>query len=369
MRSLILIVSVFFISTEIYSQGCCSGGSGSPIAGGASAGVLLDRQMEIAANYQYIQTNKFYSGDKDTSKLFDNFYSNYLYFKVGYGLTKDLTMSIETGYFINKTQYGLDKIDTVKSGGIGDLILFPKYDIYNRTTESKRTEITLGLGYKIPLGSYNDSTVVYTNPYTHKQTFTTSPPTVQATTGSNDFIFYGFFFRGYPLKKFRIFANVLYIRKGFNPLGEKFGDYASVGLFFGRTFFEKLGVTLQVKGEHIAKMQYDKKIDYLAMYNVDVFSTGSRKVFFVPQISFTQKNFTIFASSEIPLYQYVNKVQVGSQYQATVGISYKFFTVSAKSKVGKTDGKDLYQCEMKCRGGESDKPGKCRVCGMDLIKQ
>src|SRR5438445_8056271 len=101
MRSLILITSIFFISTEIHSQGCCSGGSGSPIAGGASAGVLLDRQMEIAANYQYIQTNKFYAGDRDTSKLFDNFHSNYLYFKVGYGITKDLTMSIETGYFIN----------------------------------------------------------------------------------------------------------------------------------------------------------------------------------------------------------------------------------------------------------------------------
>ena len=65
-------------------------------------------------------------------------------------------------------------------------------DILNRTTDSKRTEITLGMGYKIPIGSYNDSTVVYTNPTTGQKYYTTSPPTIQPTTGSQDFIFYGF---------------------------------------------------------------------------------------------------------------------------------------------------------------------------------
>ena len=77
-------------------------------------------------------------------------------------------MSVESGYFINKTQIGINRVDTFASKGFGDLILFPRYDVLNRTTETRRTEITLGLGLKIPLGMHDDSTVVYTNQTTGK---------------------------------------------------------------------------------------------------------------------------------------------------------------------------------------------------------
>ena len=214
---------------------------------------------------------------------------------------------------------------------------------------------------------HDDSTVVYTNPTTGKKYYTTSPPTVQPTNGSNDFIFYGFFYRGFPLKKFSLFSSVLYIRKGWNSLGQKFGDYSSVGLFASKTFFKKLGVTLQVKGEWVGEMQYDKNVDMLALYNVDVTSTGGRKIFFVPQLNFTHNNFTIYALSEIPLYQYVNGTQVGSQHQITTGVAYRFNAY--KSKIKKSSAGEAYMCPMKCEGGDSNKPGKCSVCGMDLNKQ
>ena len=210
--------------------------------------------------------------------------------------------------------------------------------------------------------------MVYTNPTTGKKYYTTSPPTVQPTNGSNDFIFYGFLYRGYPEKKFRIFTNLIYIKKGWNPLGQKFGDYASIGLYAGQTFFKKLGVTLQVKGEWVGKMQYDKNVDMLAFYNIDVTSTGGRKVFIVPQLSFTHKDFTLYALSEFPVYQYVNGTQVGSQFQATVGISYRFFAYRSIVKKAQKEGA-AYICPMKCEGSLSDKPGKCPVCGMDLIKE
>ena len=325
----ILIFAITLLFTEyIHAQGCCSGGSGSPIAGGASQGVLQDRQMEIAGNYQYFSTDKFFTQDRDTSRFFDNLNSNYLYMRLAYGVTKDFTMSIESGYFLNKTQFGLDGADTIRSSGIGDLILFPRYDILNTTSETRRTEITIGLGYKIPLGKYNDSTVVFFDPDTGEKLYTTSPPTVQPTNGSQDFIFYGFFFRGYPLKNFRLFANALYMKKGWNALGQKFGDYSSVGLFASKTFFEKLGVTLQLKGENVAQA---KNID-MDLYGIDVTSTASRKIFFVPQLSFSHNSFTIYALSEIPIYQYLQGTQIGSKYQITTGISYRFFTYKTASE-------------------------------------
>lgn len=368
MRSLFLAGFILF-SAKLISQGCCSGGSGSPIAGGASQGVLLDRQMEIAASHQYVYTNKFLAGDRDTAAQLDHFQSNYLYFRLAYGVTKDFTMSVETGYFINKTQMGIDNSDTVTSSGIGDLILFPRYDLLNHTEEKKRTEITVGLGYKIPLGKYNDSTLVYVNPNTGQKYYTTSPPTIQPTNGANDFIFYGFLYRGYPLKNFRVFSNMLYVRKGWNPLGQKFGDYASVGLFAGKTFFDRLGITLQLKGELIGKMNYDKNIDMLALYNIDVHATGSRKIFFVPQINYTYKNFTIYALDEIPLYQYVNATQVASKVQMTFGLSYRFFTYKSKiiSPTGETT-EVIYNCPMHPEV-ISSVPAKCPKCGMELEKK
>jgi hypothetical protein len=326
--SFITIIVAFF--GEAYSQGCCSGGSGSPIAGGASQGVLQERQFEIAVNHQYLSTDRFLSGDRDTALLFDNLNSNYLYGRLAYGVTQKFTMSIETGYFINKTQYGLEKQDTVKSSGIADLILFPRYNLYTRNTELTKTEITIGMGFKIPVGKYNDSTVVYRDPRTNVKYYTTSPPTVQPTNGSQDFIFYGFLFRGYTEKKFRLFANMIYIKKGWNPMGQKFGDYSSIGLFAGQTIMKNIAVTMQVRGELVTKMKYDKNIDMLALYNIDVHSTGSRKVFVSPQVSYVKDNFILYAMYEYPLYQYLNGTQVGSQHQVTAGLSYRFFAGSGK---------------------------------------
>lgn len=324
MKYLSKLVLIILFTDKLYSQGCCSGGAGSPIAGGVSQGVLKSKQIEIGANYQYRASNRFFVEDRDTVKLFDKLSSNFFYLKIAYGLTKELTLSVESGYYLDKTMIGLNKVDTIKSSGISDLIIFPRYNVYNKKKERYRTEATIGIGLKIPLGMHDDSTVVYTNPTTGKKYYTTSPPTVQPTSGSNDFIFYGFLFREYPYKSFRIFTNLMYIKKGWNSLGQKFGDYASVGLFASKSITKKLGIVLQLKGEWVDMMQYDKNVDMLALYNIDVKSTGSRSIFLVPQISFTHENFTIFGLSEIPLYQYLSGTQVGSQNHALIGVSFRF---------------------------------------------
>ena len=332
MRILIIAIAAFFFSNQLFAQGCCSGGSGSPIAGGTSQGVLAERQVEIGMSLQSINTDKFMIGDKPTKDYLKNYNSNYLYSRFAYGVTKNFTMSVEAGYFFNKTQTGLGG-EKVFDKGISDLIIFPRYDVYTHNTEKTRDEITLGLGLKIPLGKYLDSTVSSVNPFTGAKNYVKMPPVVMPTTGANDFIFYGFAFRGYPEKKFRIFANAIYIRKGWNALGERFGDYASVGLFAGKTFFKNLGITLQLKGEWIDKMDYDKQIGkdgMLAIYNVDVTSFGSKKIAIVPQISYPYKSFSVYILSEFPLYQYVNGTAIASQYLFTLGISYRFFTVKQK---------------------------------------
>ncbi len=328
-RILFLVFFFGLIGKQLHAQGCCSGGSGSPMVGGVSMGVLQNRQFDIGESFQYFSSSKFFAGSKDTfSGNVSSLKTSYLYSRIGYGISQKLTLYVEAGYFLNKTETGYDKErpDYKKnSSGIADLIIFPRYDVYDKTDDKTHTEVTLGLGIKLPLGNYHDSTTVYVDAVSGQKLKTVSPPTVQTTTGSNDFIFYGFVFREYKKKKFRVFANGTYIRKGYNGMGEKFGDYASMGLFVSKTFLRKLGLTVQLKYEWIDRMAVDPNIDYQAKgISIDPYSTGSKKISLVPQMSYPYKSFNFFALYDLPLYQYLNGMQIGSQYMVTAGFSYRF---------------------------------------------
>ena len=328
---LITIISLLF-NSNIFAQGCCSGGAGSPIAGGAATGVLQENQMEISLNYQFNQSNKFFNEHKEAIPLFSDLSSDYLFFRTDYGVSKKLTLSIASGYYLDKSLIETDNADTTSSSGLGDLIIFPRYSIYNKTTNFKRTEIAIGLGLKIPLGAHNDSTLTYSDQWIG-DIYQTNPPTVQTTSGSNDFMFYSFFFREFQKRKLRLFMTALHVKKGFNPSGIKYGDYTSIGFFASKTFFYRWGVTSQIKAENIGQIKAAENIDLEGFYNISPESTGSKKWFFIPQFSYSQNGLTVFATSEIPLYQHLNGTQVGSQYQFTVGVNYRFLTKECKDPV------------------------------------
>lgn len=323
MRLFIISLFTIILNTTVFSQGCCSGGAGSPIAGGAATGVLQENQMEISINYQNNSSNKFFAENRDTTSLFNNLNSDYLFFRVDYGLSKKLTLSVASGYFLDKSKIGKDNSDTISSNGVGDLIIFPRYSIYNKTANFKRTAVVLALGLKMPLGSHNDTTNLGSYGIDNYQM---NPPMLQATNGSQDFMFNSFFFREYQKSKLRLFISSLYVKKGYNSLGVKYGDYTSVGFFASKTFFYRWSVTAQLKAEKIDQIKIANNIEEwdLLEYSITAESTGSKKWFFIPQLSYSKNGLTVYATSEIPLYQYLNGTQVGSQNQFTVGVNYRF---------------------------------------------
>ena len=325
MRLLIISFFTLVLNTTVFSQGCCSGGAGSPIAGGAATGVLQENQMEISINYQNNSSNKFFAANRDTTSLFNNLNSGYLFFRVDYGISKKLTFSVASGYFLDKSKIGKDNSDTISSNGVGDLIIFPRYSIYNKTANFKRTAVVIGLGLKIPLGSHNDTTNLGSYGIDNYQM---NPPMLQTTNGSQDLMFNSFFFREYQKSKLRLFISSLYVKKGYNSLGIKYGDYTSVGFFASKTYFYRWGVTAQLKAEKIDQIKVANNIEEwdLLEYSITPESTGSKKWFFIPQLSYSKNGLTVYATSEIPLYQYLNGTQVGSQNQFTVGVNYRFLT-------------------------------------------
>ncbi len=364
-RIFLLLISAIAFPGMVNAQ-CCSGGSGSPISGGGSQGVLQHYQIEISTSFQHIFTDNFFTGtQRDTTKYFDSFTSSYEYFRFGYGLSDKFSMSLEGGYYFLKKEIGMNAnpVTTYQSKGMGDLILFPRYTVFNKLNEKSKTEITAGLGFKIPIGSYNDSTSNI-EPFSGTTYYVTKPQSVQLSSGANDFIFQLFLFHGFTKNNFRVFANSYYIRKGWNPIGEKLGDYSSVALFAGKSFFNFLGVNLQVRYEQVKPMQLNQDILLYHYPNYDPEATGYKKIFIAPQIGFTKKNFSVFAMTEIPVYQNVVKTQVGSEYLTTFGLSYKFLT--AKNSPENLIEPGSYYCPMHL-DVVSLVPGSCPDCGMHLI--
>ncbi|MCC7303662.1 MAG: hypothetical protein IT233_13560 [Bacteroidia bacterium] len=323
MRSAFFLLSI--LASAIAAAQCCSAGSGSPVAGGTSQGVLQEKQMEISTHFQHIYTGTYYRGSeklKDTTTWFS---SNYLYLRTAIGLSKKLTFSVESGYYLNRTDFLNDSL-SYQSGGIGDLILFPRYEVYSKACESHKTEIVLGLGFKIPLGKYNDS-IGMLEPFSGTTIYFTMPPAVQPSTGANDVILYGFYYRELLKPELKVFSSLVHVHKGWNPLGEKFGNYTALGLFVSKVFKKKLGVTLQLKTENIERMKYNEDAYMMGSYLYDVDATGSEKLFLVPQLSygFFKGKLLYYISSEFPVYQRLNKAQVASERFITTGLSWRFF--------------------------------------------
>lgn len=370
-RAFFLLIMIL-AGYDIAGAQCCAGGSGCTVAGGISQGVLAPGVLEIDNNLQWIQSDHFYQGDQRAEyRTFDSFESWYDYFRLAYGVTDRLTMSLESGYYLQKKETGLngDPVTTYTSQGIGDLVIFPRYDIVQRQGPSSKTEVLLGLGYKIPLGSYNDS-VARIEPFSGNTYFVTKPSTVQLSSGAQDIIFYTFLFHHFVPQNLRVFANAMYVKKGWNPNGERLGDFMSVAVFAGKTFFKKMGTTIQLRYEWLDRMQINQSILYYGKpTNYFPEATGYRKVFLTPQVSYTKGVFSAYVSADIPLYQYLHSTdlytQAGSQYQVTAGVSFRIKTGRDPAKVVESG---MYYCPMHPEV-TNVLPSTCPICGMALEKK
>jgi hypothetical protein len=319
----VAILCMLYSSKSTYAQ-CCAVGGGNPMAGDASLGVLAEKQLELSSVYQHISTTKFLNGSAPDTNFLSRFSSDYTYNRIAFGVTNRLTMSVEIGYWLGKRQDGLRNDDTYATSGFGDLILMPRYNLMSSSENTGWNELSAGMGIKIPIGSFNDS-VGHLEPFSGETYYTNMPPAVQPSSGSQDIIFNLFYANTNPSHKLKLSANVMYIRKGWNPIGEKFGDFASLGIFVGKSFRKKLNLALQIKGEWIDKMQINEDILMYAFPNYDPDATGSMKVFASPQLSYSfRSKIILFLQGDIPVYQYVNKTQIASQYQMSLGLTYRF---------------------------------------------
>jgi len=320
MRKILLsTITIFTLFNAHYLYGQCCGG-GSPIAGGAAQGVLQKNQLEVAGYLQYFTSDKTKRGDiLSPVRLFELKRDIYQYSRVSYGLTNELTMSVELGYYFDRTERLAGGFE-IKGKGIADLIVFPRYDVFNIKKEKHQTELTLGLGMKIPVGDHDQTYVAYENRKTGDKFEIIKGPSSQPSTGTNDFIFHVFLYRQYLKPQLSFILTSTYILRGTNKIKQSFGDIFDVSLYASKSWTRNFSSTIQIKGENTAPLIDEVWISYEK-------NTGGKLLSFVPQLNYQVLtcHLTITAAAEIPMYHYVNGTQIASKWLFRGGIIYRPF--------------------------------------------
>lgn len=386
-----LFLLVILLTENALSQGCCSGGGGNPISGGATMGVLLKGQTEFAVSNQYGYTSRFFTGDSRSISYFEKLTSNYLFFRIDYGIIERLSLSAALGLYSHRTIFEFrDSLTNeqriVTSKGLGDLFVIPRFNLYKFEGSSVRSDVNVALGFKTPLGSNNDSTFIgqayFLNvnngtPFIDStEIWQTSPPTVQTTTGSNDLIAQVFYLNSFKPSNAKLLVTAMYIRRGWNSLGVRFGDFASLGVTGGISIRNKVSLMGQLRGEWVGQIKTHDLIDYLASYNIDTASTGSISALFSPQLNWNiHRTLTLFLLADIPFYQKMNGTQVALPYQFTGGLAWRFFPIKKDRNCVPVDLSDDVGSFTEARMSVSGNCGMCTdkiestLLGMQGIQQ
>lgn len=318
-RSMI-IWAFCFACIQAYSQ-CCS--PGNPVGGTSALGTNEETVLSIFVNYKYGYAGSYFEGDQPTATQFiQNGNYNYLGLAAAYGLSKKLSIEVESGFFLNKTQNYVAGIRPSRMVGTGltDLAMQIKYNLYRDVVRD--IEISPGIGMKLPLGSY---TQMYQGALLTRD--------LQPTTGSSDFILSLFMYKGYMASGLRLFLLNRIELKGKNPDRYQYGNLFATSLFGSFSLSPRWLFIAQFRSE-IREMD-TRPATGTGIPTKDgrekIFPSGSQKVFAIPQLTYLTHNGGTFSLLvDIPMYQYYNNKQLASTVAFTLGFSKKLRSRSQK---------------------------------------
>lgn len=324
---LIIFLGFLLLQSDSLRGQCCS--PGNPAGGIGAAGVMEKNNLKFLTFYKYGYSDTYYGGNIAGSKPIEkndptfvaavkNANYNYAGINFAYGISDKITLESDLGYFINKTQNYIDGIlpSQHKGYGLTDLRITTKLLLLKR----REWEFMPSLGLRIPLG-----------PTDQKGSDGTFIPTdLQPTTGTTAYLLNILLYKGFLSKHLRFFLDG---RAEFNQLTKvsnvnyKYGNTLFVSFIGTYSFSEKWIFIAQFRNENRAK---DIKYD---VQTKEIFSTGSKKLFFVPQVNYSpNKKNNILLFVDIPVYQYYNGKQLASKYAFGISYSRVFSFLKPKSE-------------------------------------
>lgn len=285
-----------------YSQ-CCSGCS--PIGGNTNQGTLPKYTLQINTYYKYGYSEGYMQNDYNSDfKFVKNANNRYVGLQLSYGVLKRLTVMVDGGYYLNRTQnFEIQSYKFSLNGyGGSSVTLSGKYNIIKDT--ARDIEFTMGLGVKLP--------------WTKKPQIVDGielTEDVQPCNGAYGLVLSTFLFKDFDKLNLRMFLMNNTTINGTSIRNYKEGNTYLTSFFISKTFLKNWSGILQVRNE-IRNFAYRD--------DVKVTSSGGYRFLIVPQLNYTfKKKYNISALYELPIYQNFNGIQLKDQYAFSINLNIR----------------------------------------------
>ncbi len=306
-----IFISFIFCFSKIHTQTCCSGGI--PLSNSIGLETSEQGALQIGLNYDYNNLNTLNSGSETLNDNARLRITHSALLNLGYSITNQLSIEGLLTWVNQRrkiTQFGNENLD--QSSGIGDAILLAKYNFNN--TLGKESDLAIGIGTKIPLGSSTE---------TNTQGITLNAD-LQPGSNAWDIIYLIQASKRFGFRPSLTFSSrVIYRDTGTNPsyfdnstykFGNEFQAYLGASDQF--VFFKTLinpSLTLKYR---------DANIDEIGGFDLN--NTGGNWLFIIPNVSFNlTPNIVFSAKAELPIYSYVDGTQLTPTYRITSGVLIK----------------------------------------------
>lgn len=321
-QAFVLSAVLFMIAAPGAEASC--GSANCFLVTGTQEGIANPGQVVIDLSYRFIPMDRIQKGSKkadealvpridfENGEIVPGGHSEYrtnnelAQLDLGVGITPRLALQIAVPFFNLRTHEHAhvpgDFTRQDGTSGFGDVRVIAKYALWVGTKN-----LTVGgLGVKVPTGEYklldHDGEI--------------NEPTIQPGTGSWDGI--ASLYHAYQVIPHRLdtFASASYQLTTENDLNYKMGDTLILNGGAGYRIVEKVLASLQLNFRRAARDQF---------FGDNVPSTGGRWLYVTPGVRFeATPNTGLYAHLQIPIYQYVNEVNIVPRYGLIMGVSHVF---------------------------------------------
>ncbi len=304
-KAVIALIICLMACSELAHGQCLS--SVNPVGGTENLLALEKKSLRFITFYKYGQGTQYFEGHQHSDfDLIKKGYYNYLSAIIGYGIGRKLTLEIESGYYLNKTQvYDTEPEYKLTGKGFSNVVTSLKYSLY--TNHMKRIYFSASLGAKIPCSRTPQS-----------QNNVQLPVEVQPTIGSYGLVFNSSFVKENTAKGLRYFMT----NRVQANLPNK-DDYRLGTAIFNSLYISKHLMFNWLPGDWTTILQVRNEIRFRDEHSgKQRESTGGVLFFLVPQINFMIKeNWNVSTMVDIPVYQYFHGTQLGSDAGFTISLS------------------------------------------------
>jgi hypothetical protein len=333
MKKLCLYIGSIFLILNFTSLAKAScGSSNCSLIRGSQSGLANEDRFVVDLSYRYVPQDKGKKGSSDFSGPIDvaaidfangtiepehhreiKTLNQLAQLDMSYGVTEKFTLSLNVPFYNDRYHEHIDDCaggvcdpadftNQDGSTGFGDITLMAKYAVWQTT----KHQLVAGAGLKFASGEYD----------LLSSEGEINEPTIMPGTGSNDPVISLLYNFSLVPNKWNFFASVAHRFTTENSLDYEFGDSTLIDGGVNYQANEKVNLLLQIN------TRISGRDEFLGM---GVPNTGVTFVDVTPGVVLTASESTAFyAHVQIPIYQYVNEVNLVPNWGLMMGISYGF---------------------------------------------